>query len=555
VTLPVTGLPAALAPWAAALGALDADIALGLGAAIRRIDELLSTVDATAGGRGEPEGYDGLSTRGTPDRLVASEWLLATELPMEFLRRAATGELLYLARGYRRDRSHGRVAVLVDAGPEQLGAGRLVQLAALVVLHRRAAQQDAPLVVGVLGDEPGRWRAGEFAVLLNGWLHARRHADATAADVDAWTANPEDELWVLTGPRLAGALRVRARRRVLVSAEADWDTDGATAIELALDGRRVRLPLPPRPLAVRTLRGAGFRRGHEVVAATGTGMLRAPAFPSASPNLLARGERDDRLVRLPVNGGRPRWHTLSGPVLAAGVPGHRLMALVRRGDHLAIDVVGRKVRWAERVAVHVSDVGMSDDDAVHLVDDAPAALYLSGEGVLCRLGDGWWRLRPDTPPSPVNVVAVGPGASLDAPRLVAYHGDGLHLPGEWRVPRPVDTRVVFGGGDALAFSSDGISWEIRAGEPVTVTVQPEDEVLGVVALGDGPALVTLSSSGLIVRLVAVGGTRTLTAWSGSDGRPALHPVLPWLAVPRSRSRIDVADLATGRLLRRFDEDG
>jgi hypothetical protein len=66
--------------------------------------------------------------------------------------------------------------------------------------------------------------------------------------------------------------------------------------------------------------------------------------------------------------------------------------------------------------------------------------------------------------------------------------------------------------------------------------------------------VTLSSSGLIVRLVAAGGTRTLTAWSGPHGRPALHPVLPWLAVPRSRSLVEVADLATGRLLRRFEED-
>jgi hypothetical protein len=554
VTSPVITLPAALAPWAAALGALDADVALGLGPVIRRVDELLSTVDAVAGGRGEPEGYDGLGTRGSPERLLASEWLLATELPMEFLRRAATGELLYLAPGYRRERSRGRVAVLVDTGPEQLGAGRLVQLATLVVLHRRAARQDAPLVLGVLGDEPGQWRAGEFPVLLDGWLHARRSGAATAADVDAWTASADDELWVLTGPRLAGALGVRARRRVLVSAEAEWDTGGASTIELALDGRRVRLPVPPRPLAVRTLRGAGFRRGEEVVAGTGTGTLRAPVFPSASPNLLARGGRDDRLVRLPVKSGRPRWHTLSGPVLAAGLPGHRLIALVRRDDDVAVDVVGRKLRWADRVVVPLSDLGLSDNDVAGLVDDAPGPLYINGDGILCRLAGRWWRLRPDAPPIAVNAVAVGPGTNLDVPRTVTRHGDRLYLPGGRRGPRPADTRVVLGGGDALAGSPDGIVWEIHAGEPVTVTVPPGDEALGVVALGDGPALVTLSSSGLIVRLVAAGGTRTLTAWSGPHGRPALHPVLPWLAVPRSRSQIDVADLATGRLLRRFEED-
>jgi hypothetical protein len=556
VTSPVTGLPSALAPWAPALGALDAEVALGLGPVIRRIDELLSTVDAIAGGRGEPEGYDGLSTRGTPERLVASEWLLATELPMEFLRRAATGELLYLARGYRRGPSRGRVAVLVDTGPEQLGAGRLVQLAALVVLHRRAARQDAPLVVGALGDEPGRWRAGEFAMLLDGWLHARRSADATTADVDAWTACADDELWVLTGPRLAGALGVRARRRVLVSAEADWDADGATAIELALDGRRVRLPLPARPLAVRTLRGAGFRRGHEVVAATGTGALRAPVFPSASPNLLARGERDDRLARLPVAAGRPRWHSLSGPVLAAGLPGRRLVALVVRDDQLRIDIAGKQLRWAERIAVPLGAVRLSDDDVSRLVDNTPVPLYLNGDTIAVALAGQWWQLPADAPPIPMNVVAAGPGPAPDAPRLVRRHGDRLYMPGYRGTRLPADTRTVLGPGDSTALSPDGLAWDIRAGgDPIPVTVKPGDEVLGIVLLPGGPALVTVSSTRITVRLVGVGGPRTLTACSGPHGPVALHPTQPWLAVPRSPSRIDVVNLATGTVLRRFEEEG
>jgi hypothetical protein len=69
--------------------------------------------------------------------MVIGEWLLADELPDEFLRRAAAGELLYLGTAHRHDPPHGVVRVLVDTGPDQLGAGRLVQLAALIVVHRR----------------------------------------------------------------------------------------------------------------------------------------------------------------------------------------------------------------------------------------------------------------------------------------------------------------------------------------------------------------------------------------------------------------------------------
>lgn len=556
VTAPALGLPAALVPWAAALSALDAEVALGLGPVIRRIDELLSTVDGVAGGRGEPEGYDGLGTRGTPERLAVSEWLLATELPMEFLRRAATGELLYLARGYRREPSRGRVAVLVDTGPEQLGAGRLVQLAALVVLHRRATQQDAPLILGVLGDEPGRWRTGDFPALLNGWLHARRTAEATPADVDAWPASDDGELWLLTGPRLATGLGVRTRRRVLVSAEADWDADGATAVDLALDGRRIRLPLPPRPLAVRTLRGAAFRRESAMSTVGKAGTLRVPVFPSASPNLLARGDRDDRLARLPVGTGRPRWHSLSGPVLAAGLPGRRLVALVVRDGQLRLDIVGKQLRWAERIAVPLAAVGLTDDNVAGLIDAAPAPLYVSGDSIAVALAGQWWQLRADAPPNPINVVSAAPGPAPDAPRLVWRHGDRLYLPGYRGARLPADTSTVLGPGSSVAFSPDGLTWDIHAGgDPVPVTIKPGDEVLGIVLLPDGPALVTVSATRVTVRLVRADGPRTLTACSGPHGPAALHPTQPWLAVPRSPSRIDVVNLATGKVLRRFEEEG
>src|SRR5919197_166509 len=149
-------LPPALAPWAPALSALTPELAVTLGPMVRRLDDMISTYDPDSGGSGPLDGYEGLVWRGPPERLLASKWMLADELPFEFLRRAVTGELLYLAPARRRDRGRGRVVILVDAGPAQLGAARLVQLAALVVLHRRAAARRSELAVGILGEEAGR---------------------------------------------------------------------------------------------------------------------------------------------------------------------------------------------------------------------------------------------------------------------------------------------------------------------------------------------------------------------------------------------------------------
>lgn len=53
------------------------------------------------GGVPEPEGLGNLQRRGPYERLLTSEWLLAEEVPDEFLRRAVAGEHLFLAPQYR----------------------------------------------------------------------------------------------------------------------------------------------------------------------------------------------------------------------------------------------------------------------------------------------------------------------------------------------------------------------------------------------------------------------------------------------------------------------
>src|SRR5919198_396939 len=72
------------------------------------------------------------------------------------------------------------------------------------------------LAVGILGEGAGRWRTGELAALLRGWLAARRDREPEPAAVECWTGllDPHDQAWVLNGPRPASLLA--GRRPVLI---------------------------------------------------------------------------------------------------------------------------------------------------------------------------------------------------------------------------------------------------------------------------------------------------------------------------------------------------
>ena len=106
------------------------------------------------GGVPEPDGLGDLQRRGPYERLLSSEWLLAGEMPEEFMRRAVSGEHMFLAPQYRAQQASRLIVVLFDAGPLQLGAPRLVHLALLMLLARRAEEAGAELRWGILQDTP-----------------------------------------------------------------------------------------------------------------------------------------------------------------------------------------------------------------------------------------------------------------------------------------------------------------------------------------------------------------------------------------------------------------
>ncbi|MEV6520700.1 hypothetical protein AB0M43_02000 [Longispora sp. NPDC051575] len=534
----MSALPSGLAPWSASLDTLTPRLAAGLGPMVARIDELITATEPVTGAEDEFAGYGGLAPRGRPDRLLASQWLLAEEAPEEFYRRAATGQLLYLAPEPQAPRPRGRVVLLVDAGPGQAGPARLVQLASLIVLHRRAASCGAELAVGVLGAGPDTWLAGDLPTLLRSWLRTRHPADASAADVDARSAvlDRADEAWVVGAPTLAG------RRRTLTVTESTWDAEGARTVRVHLDGRSLELAVPDRALAVAALRGGEFRRTEP--AGTVPVPLRSPAFTSATRRLLLRGPGPDEVfsVYLPEkqSAGKPRRHRFSGPVIAAAWLGKRLVALTVRDGVATIEVVGKELGGIGRDR-HYDATDLEATDAT----EAPfRPLHYVGGDLLVPAGGRWLRLMPGGVVHPAREVALfpRPGRQIDNPMMLTEQHDGLRL-GGWHIPP--DRDYLLGGG-ALAVRETDTTWRVHGpGGEEAHTITVTGEPFGLVT-ADGPALLTRSGAGLLIRVCRPDGTRTLTAWSDFGSTPVVHPTLPLIAAAQE-DRIRVGDAVTGEV--------
>ena len=134
-------LPAALQAWHPWLSWFTPELAAAMGDVLRRMHPLLGRFQGRRqGGVAEPDGVEDLRRRGSYERLLSSEWLLATELPDEFLRRAAGGEHLFLVPRPRAMQADKLIVAIFDAGPWQLGAPRLAHIALWILLARRAEE-------------------------------------------------------------------------------------------------------------------------------------------------------------------------------------------------------------------------------------------------------------------------------------------------------------------------------------------------------------------------------------------------------------------------------
>jgi len=243
------------------------------------------------GGVPEPDGLDDLQRRGPYERLLGSEWLLADEAPDEFLRRAAVGEHLFLAPQRRARQASRLIVVLFDAGPLQLGAARLVHIAWLILLARRAEEAGAQLLWGVLQHEP-QLHAFDSAARLKQLLAARTFSTVSDAHWQAWCSwlqgapQPIGECWRV-GQRLPAAERRVSSHSVQVSRSLDGSS---LSVQVqAAHCRRVSLPMPDERLALQLLKG---QFEGEVVTAAPSAMGSAPRVVLTSqPVISSAGNR------------------------------------------------------------------------------------------------------------------------------------------------------------------------------------------------------------------------------------------------------------------------
>lgn len=254
-------LPDALRPWREWLSWFDPELAVQLGSLLQRLHPLMGPFRGSSqGGEPELEGLDDLRPRGSYEHLLASEWLLAEEMPDEFLRRAASGEHIFLAPRPRARRADRSIIALFDAGPLQFGAPRLAHLAIWILLARRAQQVQGEFRWGSL-QSPGELSEASTTDHLKLLLHRRTFATPDVAGFTGWRTALEDkhaggERWVIGSSFLQADLQAAPAFTHRVALQRDLP---GTALEVSLfergTERSVQLPLPEANSATPLLRG------------------------------------------------------------------------------------------------------------------------------------------------------------------------------------------------------------------------------------------------------------------------------------------------------------
>lgn len=251
-------LPQSLQPWRDWLQWFPPEQLPLLADLFARLNPLLGPLRGMQqGGVPEPDGLGDLQRRGPYERLLTSEWLLADELPDEFLRRAAVGEHLFLAPQYRTYQANRMIVVLFDAGPLQLGGPRLVHLALLILLARRASEAGAELRWGILQNA---LQLHEFkgATHLKQLLDARTYQTVSDEHWHTWRAwlSEQDydsgERWIV-GQRLPTTDARSCTHRVQIQGSLD-----GRSLMVALQDRvtrQVALPTPDQRLALQLIKG------------------------------------------------------------------------------------------------------------------------------------------------------------------------------------------------------------------------------------------------------------------------------------------------------------
>lgn len=278
---PAIALPPALRPWRDWLAMFDPEQAAAIGAMLLPLQHALGPFRAPPRiGTDEPNGIDDLRRRGPYDRLLLSEWLLADEMPDEFLRRASGGEHLFLSPRRESRKLQRRIVAVFDCGALQLGAPRLAHLALWILLARRAADAGALFEWGLL-NAPAQCLAQRDEQALKALLGARHFGRASESDVRGWHAIWQDdpdayaERWLI-GAHGLDAVAHDAGFGHRAHIERDLHAHLAVSLQTPSQSRRVRVPLPGNAVAQGLLRGA-FRMVEVMIPAASTNPIWDPS--------------------------------------------------------------------------------------------------------------------------------------------------------------------------------------------------------------------------------------------------------------------------------------
>jgi hypothetical protein len=515
-------LPRALASWAPSLAMFPREIALSLGPALQRLSFAVGPLRVRrAGDQGDPDGFDGLTHRGSYERLLNTEWLLAEEAPDEFLRRAAGGEHTFL-RLARPEPAATRTSVAVfDAGPGQLGAPRIAQIAALIVLARRAEAAGARFAWGILQEPEGTLLPGATQAGLLRLLQSRTAHEATEAQVAAWHARMEgwrewDDFWIVGSRRLsriptgrgASVLEVwdvlePGERRVGVAVRRGSASPLELVLELPEDRDCARLLRDPFGAAATTLRRlpAEYRPVSNLL------------FSANGSKLLARTAQGG-VVAFPVPNS-PRTDPgpalcypapPDAPVTAAGFVGRTVALVTAREGGALLHRGYRRSEGLHRGELHPEGSRGPFRPApfgapLRACFAAGGVLYAQdGEGSLFQLGAGGPAERVAGPVSAVAVGSRGAEAAGERPVFVeiARPEAPARIARIGEDGRPVTVLTLAGSGERAFFG-----WAGRLAHPEA----------GLVAVDEGGGRWIVLWSGGATEVTVPDGARIAGLWS------------------------------------------
>lgn len=255
-------LPPSLGKWAAYLKIFPEEVSLALGPILQRVSMLIGSPQPRLNEfDGEPDGFDGLNRRGTYERLLLSEWMLADELEDEFMRRAVMGEHLFLNRARSAPVGTRASLALFDAGPSQIGSPRIAHIAALIVLANRADSAGSSFSWGVLQQpETPAYRDVNASNIMT-LLQARSDREVSDTQLTAWedqlaTWNGLDDVWLIGGKRLSGIQTAKRSSRLYIEdvLEPDKSELKLSCNSASGSSAEVTLELPQNNISTRLLR-------------------------------------------------------------------------------------------------------------------------------------------------------------------------------------------------------------------------------------------------------------------------------------------------------------